>query len=341
VWGFWERNDEKTNAFGGGSFHTYWDYSGTSHAAAQVAGLAGLLKSFRPQLTNGEIKDTIIDQCILMSSLYQKCKSGGRVSAERVLNYQKFFGQFQTTTTELGLEQVIMEAQDNNPIAGIFRGTVTLYNIPPGFDMTAVDMRFADVENQPLEPKPRIVQPDLSEFSLVVTVLDSIIPDKADKIRICPMSASGLVGDLENQCAFMLLAGVDVGRPSKEPRVVSLVKSDDDTRLDQAHVRISWRAAEPEQDMSSYRIYQVYKDSLGNFQKVPNQGHLAEVQKIGYVQPTLSGKDKSKISLTKGEGETWVVSRQNYGNNERATITLSGMADITFTLLTWRRTTIS
>lgn len=118
VWGFWDRNDEITNAFGGGSSHTYWDYSGTSLAAAQVAGLAGLLKSFRPKLTHVEIKETIVDNAILMSSLYLKCKSGGRISAERALNFQRFFGVYEITSTLLGLSSILVEAVDNNPLPG-------------------------------------------------------------------------------------------------------------------------------------------------------------------------------------------------------------------------------
>lgn len=77
------------------------------------------------------------------------------------------------------------------------------------------------------------------------------------------------------------------------------------------------------------QIYQVKPDSSGNNQKVG--GVLAEVPKIGYVAPTISGPDGHKIKMTKNIArESWMFEREDYGNNEDATITISGMADITF-----------
>ena len=59
----------------------YASYNGTSMAAPHVSGVAGLVKSANPALTNFEIKDIILNNVDIKSSLSGKVVSGGRLNA--------------------------------------------------------------------------------------------------------------------------------------------------------------------------------------------------------------------------------------------------------------------
>ncbi len=64
----------------------YAYYNGTSMAAPHVAGVAGLLKAYKPNLTNLEIKAAIMDNVDPVSSLDGKVLTGGRLNAFGALN---------------------------------------------------------------------------------------------------------------------------------------------------------------------------------------------------------------------------------------------------------------
>lgn len=59
--------------------------SGTSMATPHVAGLAGLLVSYKPNLSNEEIKSAILEGVDPRSSLADKVSTGGSVNANRTL----------------------------------------------------------------------------------------------------------------------------------------------------------------------------------------------------------------------------------------------------------------
>lgn len=139
---------------------------------------------------------------------------------------------------------------------GILDAEISLYNVPGGFDMVALDLRFIDEAGVVLEPKPSVRQPD--PFGglqvMVVGLTNAIIPDRAHSIRICPVSADGLVGDLPGMCKTFSMENLDLGNPRHMPRKLSIVRTDDDTKIRKMHVRLSFRAAESESDLSYYRV---------------------------------------------------------------------------------------
>lgn len=60
--------------------------NGTSFSAPMVAGVAALLKSYRPSLTTSQIKDCIIYSVDKISVLNDKCETGGRLNAYKALS---------------------------------------------------------------------------------------------------------------------------------------------------------------------------------------------------------------------------------------------------------------
>jgi len=65
---------------------SYGTKSGTSMATPLVAGLAGLLKSANPSLTNSQIKSAIMTNVDSISALSGKCVSGGRINAYKAVS---------------------------------------------------------------------------------------------------------------------------------------------------------------------------------------------------------------------------------------------------------------
>ncbi|MGC9517315.1 MAG: S8 family serine peptidase [Methanomicrobiales archaeon] len=66
--------------------NSYGFFSGTSASTAFVSGLAGLIKSLRPELTNIQIKNTIINNVDVKTSLIGKILTGGRINASKAIN---------------------------------------------------------------------------------------------------------------------------------------------------------------------------------------------------------------------------------------------------------------
>jgi subtilisin family serine protease len=66
--------------------YTYGNFSGTSMAAPHVSGVAGLVKALRPELSNIEIKNAILDNVDPLSSLAARTLTGGRLNAFNVLS---------------------------------------------------------------------------------------------------------------------------------------------------------------------------------------------------------------------------------------------------------------
>jgi subtilisin family serine protease len=66
--------------------YTFGNFSGTSMAAPHVSGVAGLIKALRPELSNIEIKNAILDNVDPLSSLAAKTLTGGRLNAFNVLS---------------------------------------------------------------------------------------------------------------------------------------------------------------------------------------------------------------------------------------------------------------
>lgn len=98
----------------------YGTKSGTSMATPHVAGLAGLIKSVNPTLTNLQIKSAIMNTVDLKSSLSGKCVTGGRINADTAVRSvyvppltAKFYGVPGTTVFPLTID--FKDASVGNP----------------------------------------------------------------------------------------------------------------------------------------------------------------------------------------------------------------------------------
>ncbi|RJQ21071.1 MAG: hypothetical protein C4560_04350 [Nitrospiraceae bacterium] len=69
------------------SAYSYSNYNGTSMATPHVAGVAGLIKALKPELSNTEIKDAILSNVDEKSSLTGKVLTGGRLNAYKALDF--------------------------------------------------------------------------------------------------------------------------------------------------------------------------------------------------------------------------------------------------------------
>ena len=69
------------------SSNGYTNYSGTSFAAPHIAGLAGLIWSIYPQLTNLEVKEAILSSCKMTSNLKDSCACRGVADTVNALKY--------------------------------------------------------------------------------------------------------------------------------------------------------------------------------------------------------------------------------------------------------------
>jgi subtilisin family serine protease len=67
------------------SSYGYAYYNGTSMAAPHVSGVAGLIKAFKPELTNLQIKAAILNSADTLPSLAGKVSTGGRLNAFNAL----------------------------------------------------------------------------------------------------------------------------------------------------------------------------------------------------------------------------------------------------------------
>lgn len=325
VWGRWGRDDTLQNHYGGGKYDAYWDYGGSSMAAAQLAGVAALLLALDGRMTPVDMKTVLLSSVDIDVSLYDLTVAGGRVNAYKAIDYQAYFlgGLAQPTADWSG---ATISFADTNPLPGVVAGTMTLSNLPTDSTAVSLFIFFADATGEYVDPSVKFAQPTSSPANggvVDVVLTTTIIPDTATSLKACPVSSSELVGDA---CVLLDLTGVDVGILSNAPRALSFFLTDEDTRFDKARVSLQFLACEDESGISTYRVYQI--DGSGN--KVGSTP-LAEVKKVGYHSPVVSGPSKDAIVVTKKEvGEMWEIERAGYGNNEDAVINVWGPGTVKF-----------
>ena len=131
--------------------NSYGSKSGTSMATPHVAGLAGLIKSTNPSLTNQEIKTVIMSTTDPKSSLSGKCVTGGRINADRAVRLinqpaqeAKFYGVPGITVFPMTIQ--LFDVSTGNPSSRLWdfgdnttsteMNPIHTYNTPGTFTIT-------------------------------------------------------------------------------------------------------------------------------------------------------------------------------------------------------------
>lgn len=289
-------------------------YSGTSHAAALTAGVVALIKSFRAGSVPGSIGGGVENPWDFRQILFNyiaiqpdiawdtKVKTGGMISAKKVLEYLKYYPGGPVPTADMNGMSV--EMTDFNGGAQGVRGTINLDNVPdvyafPEWQTSTMDIRWWDASHKPVEPVPNF-KPFYLFYgggALELEMDNSPIPDEARFLAFCPKSYMGLIGDAQ-YCKPVPVSEIDSGAPFYYPRTPSLKIEDDDSRSGIARVRLQFLASVPDEaGHSSYRVYQAL-DAGGQLLK--RSGVLAEIKKIGYHSPTITGSHGHYISQIPG-----------------------------------------
>jgi subtilisin family serine protease len=95
--------------------YTYGHLAGTSMAAPHVSGVAGLIKSMDAGLTNQEIKDVILKSVDAKSSLTGKVLTGGRLNAQKALEYALApYAPTELTVISVSDTQITLSWKDNS-----------------------------------------------------------------------------------------------------------------------------------------------------------------------------------------------------------------------------------
>jgi len=140
-----------------------YDYkNGTSMAAPHVAGLAGLIWGFKPELSYSEVKDTILTTGDDIPSLHGITSSGRRINAQKALetiNPAKAITAFNLASPEV--VGVVNESTH----------TVAL-SVPYGTDVTAL-VPTITITGATISPNSGVAQDFTSPVTYTVTAADS------------------------------------------------------------------------------------------------------------------------------------------------------------------------
>lgn len=110
--------------------------SGTSMAAPYVSGVATLIKSVNPALTNVEIKNIILNSIDLISSLKGKVLTGGKLDAYKaVLMAEDTLPNGTTTTTPISTGSDISGNTNNGIVPPTAVSALTTPNITTNVPM--------------------------------------------------------------------------------------------------------------------------------------------------------------------------------------------------------------
>ena len=170
-----------------------------------------------------------------------------------------------------------------------------------------------------------LVRPALLVLSKAGSDLTGAIPQGT----MVPMGATHLLAFAQSLNGFDSISWIsleisDLIRPTGAAQ--SLNFTDVDPAPDSIAGMLLIKRAVSEQEVNFYNVY--WGSSATEILNLTSRS----VSSLSDTRPTCSGPSCSSIQITEGSGE-WTVSRSSYDDNEEASITLLGPAEIRFTYL--------
>lgn len=245
-------------------------YSGTSMATPFVAGLATLLKSFRPALTPVQIKALIEQNVESVSSYAGKTTTGGRMNMRKAMqacaNEYPVQATAQTNITGLAF------TDDNNYI-GQLGGTLTVNfgtGQRPGEQFSSIQVYYLDSAKNRMLPALNIDAHTIPDGFL--TTLDlSVHPTSSVQVGAVYLAAypANNLGTIAPDYGHYIVLE-DRGHPQYNGNSFAVKYPDSDSRPCHMLATVTWTAAASEVEITHYRIYQLVQDpsSTSGYAKV-------------------------------------------------------------------------
>jgi len=282
--------------------------SGTSMACPNVAGIAGLLQNYRPQLKWNEIKDLIMTTVDKTEAMAGRVVANGRVNVNQALLAAAagFDGPISPDTLPES-----MSFQDfDERIRKIF-GTVAVTFDKDPTDIYALVFFFAtnsSIIQEILEvdvPKTEAASKAFLSSNAVTFeyALAASVPASATHLAVKVANGAGLsLGALKIELE-------DVGFPEADAQNLAFIWENPESGFIEGV--LTFDAAADEGDITSYHV--TWGD--GTF--------IEEVQSIGAQTPSCAGVTCEEIQFDQQDG-SWRVEHRDYRPNERATFTFYG-----------------
>jgi len=289
----------------------YATHSGTSMAAPYVSGLAALVWMYRPQLSMHQVREIIIGSVRKLPALEGKVITGGLINAKNALEAA---WAFEPPRPPANAPQAIA-FEDTDPRIGVFGGVITITAAANQSDVEYYRVYMVSGAGFQLEAVGDPI-PVTGEQELILEFNTSFVSSEYAKalVAVSGRSLGEMPARLRGIAPHTDL--VDYGLPVAGPKAASW-SGDKDPREGFVKGSIFVDRAGDETSITEYNVYWHAATGI----RGPKVGSIPG---IDFMEPTCSGLSCALIDRSKTVDGEYVFERGAYGDNEQATISLSG-----------------